>query len=126
LNNLLVYLYQTLSSVHPNVHDEIARKEKEDDPYPPYPYIVFNLPTSTDTERQRQDFILEVDIWDQTTDLRPLETLTDEIDNALKKVRYIDDNQALMFTRINRLRIPDPDPTIRRRQLRYEIKRYER
>ncbi|MCR6096854.1 hypothetical protein HXA31_20425 [Salipaludibacillus agaradhaerens] len=119
MNNLLVYLYETLSNVHTNTHLEIAKDDA------PYPYIVFNLPTSTDAERQRQDFILEVDIWDQTTDTRALETLTDDIDKTIKKVRYVDDNQLLIFTRINRLMISDPDPMIRRRQLRYEIKRYE-
>lgn len=93
-----------------------------------YPYVVYNLPTSNDLETDRQDFILEIDVWDRNTnrDQMRIEQLTSDIERHLHKARLLDGDQLLIFTRINRLSLPDPDVQIMRRQLRFEVKRYER
>lgn len=88
--------------------------------------MVYRFPTSNPNE-WREDFILEIDIWDQPPDgsTVTLQTLADEIDRALNRLRYTSTNWTTRIYRINRLMIPDPDPTIRRRQLRYELRTFE-
>jgi hypothetical protein len=101
-------------------------------PGTPFPYIVYNLPTS-DTDFTREDFVLEVDVWGNNPDTRQIDSLTDSIDGngaidnptGLNRFHYY--NAGVLqadFYRINRLMIPDQDEKIRRRQLRYEVKTY--
>lgn len=89
-----------------------------------FPYAVFTFPNSIDVETDRQDFTLQVDVWDNLPDTTRLENATTQIDKQLYKLRFIDDKYLLMVQRENRLMIPDPD--IKRRQLRYIVKTYER
>lgn len=119
--------FQMLSHVHNRVYFERAPEKDPVTGQPPsFPYAVFKIPNSVDLETDRQDFVLEIDIWDNQTDTARLETLTSSIDKKLHKLRYLDSNQLLIFQRTNRLMIPDPDVKIKRRQLRYIIKTYER
>jgi hypothetical protein len=90
------------------------------------PYIVFSLPNSLNVESDRQDYTLQVDVWDNIPDNTRIDTITNNIDSKLHKLRFLNENLLLILQRENRLMIPDPDPSIRRRQLRYLIKTYER
>lgn len=116
--NLLTTLFQTLSQAHGAVYFEEAPSSAV------YPYAVFKLPNSLEIESDRQDFILEIDVWDDSADTTRLEQLTDALDKQLYKLRHLDTNYCLLFQRTNRLMLPDPD--LKRRQLRYLIKTYER
>jgi hypothetical protein len=90
-----------------------------------FPYAVFTFPNSIDLETDRQDFTLQVDVWDNNlTDTTRLENATSQIDKTLHKLRFINEQYLLIFQRENRLMIPDPD--LKRRQLRYIVKTYER
>lgn len=123
---LLSVIYAKLLVVHPRVFLERAPDKTQ------FPYVTYNLPTS-DEQENREDFILEVDIWDNKTDTTVLETLTSTIDGngaitgatGLNRLHHYE-NGVLQadFYRINRLQLPDPDEKIRRRQLRYEVKAY--
>lgn len=117
--NFLTYIYGKLSSVADRVKLEKAKQST------PFPYVTYKLPTSTE-EGHREDFILEVDIWDNNSNTFNLEQLTTSIDKALNRETYIDSNIQVSIYRINRLMIPDTDETIRRRQLRYQCKVYFR
>jgi hypothetical protein len=90
------------------------------------PYIVFSLPNSLNVESDRQDYTLQVDVWDNSPDNTRIDTITHEVDSKIHKWRFLNDKLLLILQRENRLMIPDPDPSIRRRQLRYLIKTYER
>ena len=117
--SLLTYIYNQLKLVHSNVYFEQAPENAT------FPYIVFKLPNSTENEA-REDFILEVDIWDNNSDTTTLETLTNNIDTQLNRTHHTETNVVCSIYRINRLMIPDPDPNIRRRQLRYQVQTYFR
>lgn len=117
---LLQYLFTRLSEAQIPIYFEQAPNDAQ------YPYAVFKLPDSLNIESDRQDYSLIVDVWDNKPDTTILETLTDSLDNLLYKQSYLDTNQHLLFQRENRLMIPDEDSSIRRRQLQYTIKRYER
>ncbi len=116
------YVVGVLKSVHSRVYQEEAPQEAV------YPFVVYRLPTSTETEERREDFILEVDVWDNPPDgsTVTLQQLADEIDRALHRTVYLDPGGKwiTMIYRINRMMVPDPDPEIRRRQLRYDLRTY--
>lgn len=116
--NLLQHIYGKLSSVHPSTYLEKAPKGTS------FPYVTFNMPTSIEDD-YREDFILEIDIWDnKPNDTTMLETITTNIDTELN--RKYENNSIFQCSiyRINRLMIPDPNESIRRRQLRYQVKTY--
>ena len=97
-----------------------------------FPYIVFDLVDSTDVET-REDFNLEVDVWDNIQNTTRLETLVGNIDGdgdiqsptgLNRKLIFTDNNMSAKIYRTNRLSLPEPDITLRRRQLRYDIQTY--
>lgn len=118
--NLLSYVFTKLSETQKPVYFEIAPTNAV------FPFIVYKLPNSVNIESDRQDYTLQIDVWDKNTDTTALETLTNDIDKRLHQLQHLDTNQFLKFERESRLMIPDTDPTIRRRQLRYVVKQYER
>lgn len=120
MNNLLEYIFTKLSETQKPVYFEIAPQKAS------LPYIVFKLPNSVTVESDRMDYVLQIDLWDNKADTSALETLTSDIDKSLYRLQYMDATQFIKFERESRLMIPDPDPTIKRRQLRYTVKHYER
>lgn len=115
------FIVAELKKIHPRVYQEWGPQDAV------FPYVVYRMPTSNESE-WREDFILEVDIWDKPADgsTVTLQTLADNIDRALNRLRYIsnDGTWSTRIYRINRLMVPDPDPAIRRRQLRYGLRTY--
>jgi hypothetical protein len=87
-------------------------------------YATYRITTSNATDPS-QDFFLEIDLWFKGTDTIDLERLADGIDEDFHKWVYHSATLNAHFQRINRLMIPDPDATIRRRQLRYLVRTYE-
>lgn len=118
--DLQKFIVAELKKIHSRVYQEWAPQGAV------FPYVVYRLPVSNPSE-WREDFILEIDVWDQPADgsTVTLQTLADSIDRALNRLRYTGDGWNTRIYRINRLMVPDPDPTIRRRQLRYELRTYE-
>jgi hypothetical protein len=111
-------LLDYLKSVHSRVYYEVAPETAT------LPYVVFDLPNSVNFEADRQDFTLEIDVWDNNKDTTGIETLTTNIDKVLHKLRHLDNDYLLIIERNNRLNISDPD--LKRRMLRYTVKVYER
>ena len=86
-----------------------------------YPFVVVNLPNSVTLDRV--DVVdLEIDVWDNKSVTSDLEVLTDKIDKALH--RYTGGNEHVFYTiyRENRLSIHDPEKTLKRRQLVFQIR----
>lgn len=118
--DLQKFIFNELRQIHPRVYAEWAPQDGA------FPYVVYRLPTSNESG-WREDFILEVDIWDRPDDgsTVPLQELADRIDQALHRRRYTSpEGWTTGIFRINRLMVPDPDPLIRRRQLRYELRTF--
>lgn len=115
--NLLELITTKLKEVNSRVYLEQAPERTE------FPYLVYTLPNSTEQE-QREDFILAITVWDDSNDTVILETLADNVDKKINRLKYIDGNIQVCFYRINRLMLTDPNPNIRRRELRYQAKTY--
>lgn len=93
----------------------------------PDDYIVYKFPPAS-SSRYRDDLILEVTLWTRlgNRDTTHLENKWKEIDDALNGHMHLDATQWLKFEKLSQGMIPDPDANVRRRELRYLIKREER
>jgi len=99
---------------------------------PVFPYVSWRGPDLFENE-DRDDGVLEVDIWDDKADTTELERLADLIDgdgakrdpSGLHRWRFYHAGnvQAILY-RASRLDVPDPDPGLRRRRLTYRIHVY--
>jgi len=90
------------------------------------PYVVFDFPNSVDSGTL-ENFVFEVDIWDDSLDTTALETLIDTIDVALhKKSILVTDKIGIVIYRENRLTLTDDDPRIRRRKYTYQARTYQK
>jgi hypothetical protein len=119
---LLTVIYNLLCAITTRVYLETADKGVI------FPYVVFKIPNSSDADGNpngnREDFILEVDVWDNLGDTTRLEDLTTSIDAALQRTHNYNTSVAVSIYRLSKMMIPDPDKNIRRRQLRYRLATY--
>jgi len=130
LDKLVKYTVTKLKALKGNSY--VYNEKVPEDVDPVFPYIVFSIGT-TQTIQEQDLYILELDLWhnDPTnTGLAALEALVNAIDGngsslnptGLNEHKYFNSDIQAWFQRISRLSIPDPEPTIRRRQLRYLVK----
>lgn len=120
--DLQKWITAQLKQIHPRVYLEVAPQDKV------FPYLVYNLPSSDTPTYYLEDYILEIDVWDKPADgsTVTLQQLADDVDRRFNLSHYYSpDGWVARVFRIGRLMLPDPDPTIRRRQLRYQIKFYD-
>ena len=109
-----------LKTLHPRVFFQVAKKNAV------YPYVVFDLPNSVDSGTL-ENFVLDIDVWDNKTDTTALETLINTIDEALhKKTILLNDKMAFVIYRENRLTLTDDEPSIRRRKYTYQVRTYQK
>lgn len=101
--------------------------EEADGTLIPDDYIVFKLPPA-DAEKYRDNLILEVTLWSRLgdRDTAHLDQKWSDIDKQLKHYVHLDEHNFMKFEKISQGMIPDPDDNVRRRELRYLIKREER
>ena len=126
-------IFTSLKTVHARVYFESAPATIGDPDNPgtniptPFPYLVYDLPNSTDDGTLEQ-FVLDVDAWDSTSgDTTIVEILIDNADKSLhRKTITVDDVLAVTFYRENRLTLTDDDPNIKRRKYIYEVRTFER
>ena len=124
--DILEYLTKEFKSVCPRVYEGNAKDEAI------FPYIVFSLPNSNapDDDNNVESVTLEIDIWDYSQDsydaTKNVEILANRIEELLKYNRELGDDYLLIFSKRNRFKLNDPDNNMKRRQLRYNIKYYNK
>ena len=119
--NDLKYLVQSkLKTLTANVYYEIANEKKL------YPHIVFNFRRIDLGDLWRQDYILEVDIWDKQDSSQRVDNLADQVENFLQAENLPQTNVLPTFYLIDRQNIPDEDKEIKHRKVQFQIQNYER
>lgn len=117
------FVYGKLKEIHDRTYLEVAPEGTA------YPVVIYRFPDS-DYNEWREDFTLEIDVWDVPADNSSVvvQNLSDQIDQSLNRLIFLseDGSWCTRIYRINRLMVPDPDPRIKRRQLRYELRTYRR
>lgn len=119
----MIKLYTVISTEIKKAHDNVYFLKVPEQEKEVFPHIVYKMPNSEDFEL-REDFILEVDIWDDRTDVTRLEELAVDVDNVLSRFTYLDNDFFARVIRINRLILDDDVNQVSRRQLRYLVKLY--
>lgn len=110
-------LYDKLKTVASRVYDEEAPTGAT------YPYIVYNLPGSTDS--YDQDMIaVDIDIWGYGTDNTAIDQLVADIRAALDNYSETNANVGTTFWYVSTLQIKDPVEGVRRRRMRFDASTY--
>ena len=90
------------------------------------PHVTWSVAQVSENEAHRDDMTINVQIWDRNTDHGPIEEIAEAIEDALNRIKYRDGNMQVSVYKGSpaRTSIPDPDPEVRRRELRFLAKVY--
>lgn len=116
-------LYQQINGAHQ--HKTYTNPAPQD---ATYPYVTYKLSPVGNTEKDRDDFMLEVSCWDKsesTSHVRAMQ-LADSVHQALTNFRYLDEKALIIVSRPSMGGRPDPDPLIKRYDVTAIIKTYRR
>lgn len=91
-----------------------------------YPHIVFDFRTIDLGDLARQDYILEVDVWDKGTSTTAVDELADKVEDLLQAKNLPQTNILPTFYKIDRKSIIDTDKSIKHRLIKFQIQNYER
>jgi hypothetical protein len=91
-----------------------------------YPHIVFAFRTIDLGDLARQDYILEVDIWDKGTSTTQVDELSDKVEDLLQAKNLPQTNILPTFYKIDRKSIKDEDKSIKHRLIKFQIQNYVR
>lgn len=119
-NDLRELIQAQLKTVTPNVFYEVGQTKKM------YPHIIFEFSSIDLGDFNRQDYILDVDVWDKNEDATVVEDLCDSIEELFNNANLPQETILPTFFRIDRKRIPDEDIQIRHRLIRFQIQNYYR
>lgn len=117
LKNLIQEKFKTLTT---NVYYEQANDDGL------YPHIVFSFRQIDLGDISRQDYILEVDVWDKSRSTYNIEELSDNVEDLLHCENLPQDRILPTFYKIDRKSILDPNKDIKHRQIRFQIQNYVR
>ena len=119
-NDLKLLVQSKLKTVAANVYHEIANEKAL------YPHIVFNFRRLDLNDLSRQDYILEVDIWDRGDSSQRVDNLADSVENLLQAENLPQTNVLPTFYLIDRNNLPDENKEIKHRRIQFQFQNYER
>ena len=119
-NDLIELIKTKLSTVASNVYYEVADEDAL------YPHVVFSFQQINLGDLSRQDYELDVDVWDKGEETETVENLCDSIEYLLHGANLPQKNILPTFYLIDRRILFDEDKEIRHRVVRFQIQNYER
>lgn len=119
-NDLIELIKTKLSTVASNVYYEVADEDAL------YPHVVFSFQQINLGDLSRQDYELDVDVWDKGEETETVENLCDSIEHLLHGANLPQKNILPTFYLIDRRILFDEDKEIRHRVVRFQIQNYER
>ena len=90
-----------------------------------FPYKTFALSSVGFPDRLRDDFELEVDIWDRGPDWKTVEEIADQVEALFNDANLPQPTIYPTFFRENRYSLDDPDKNLQHIQLRFLVQLYE-
>ena len=119
-NDLKKLITQKLKTLTDNVFYEQATDNAL------FPHLVFSFRTIDLGDLSRQDYILEVDVWDKGTSTVQVDELSDQVEDLLHTENLPQENILPTFYTIDRKSILDSDKSIKHRLIRFQIQNYVR
>ena len=117
-NDLKKLITQKLKTLTNNVFYEQATDNAL------FPHLVFSFRTIDLGDLSRQDYILEVDVWDKGTSTVQVDELSDQVEDLLHTENLPQENILPTFYTIDRKSILDSDKSIKHRLIRFQIQNY--
>jgi hypothetical protein len=117
-NDLKKLIQTKLKTLTTNVYFEQAADNAM------YPHIVFSFREINLDDLSRQDYTLNVDVWDKGTNTTAIDTLADSVEDLLHTQNLPQTNVLPTFYKIDRKSIEDPDKSIKHRLVRFQIQNY--
>lgn len=90
-----------------------------------FPYKTFSLSSVVFQDSLRDDFELEVDIWDRAKDWKAVEEIADQVEALFNDANLPQTTIYPTFFRENRYSLDDPDKNLQHIQLRFLVQLYE-
>lgn len=90
-----------------------------------YPYKVFSVKRLTESEG-RQQYTLEINVWDQHDYYSRAESMMDELESKLHRCNHLTDDFLIRIFKGQRENVSDPDKSVKRVREQYEMYVYER
>ena len=119
--NELKELVQTkLKTLTTKVYFELADEKAM------YPHVVLSFGELNLGDLSREDYTLDVNVWDKGKSTTAIDDLCDSIEDLLHQQNLPQTNILPTFYKIDRKTIPDTDKMIRHRLIRFQIQNYER
>ena len=119
-NDLKLLVQTKLKTVTTKVYHEVADEKAV------YPHIVFNFRRIDLGDLSRQDYVLEVNVWDKGNSTQQVDNLADSVEKLLQAENLPQDHVLPTFYLIDRQSILDEDKTIRHRRIQFQVQNYER
>ena len=119
-NDLKKLIQTKLKTLTSNVYYEIAADNAM------YPHIVFSFKTINLGDLWRQDYMLDVDVWDKGQNTTNIDALCDTIESLLHMQNLPQTKILPTFYLVDRRSIVDEDKTIKHRLVRFQIQNYVR
>ena len=119
-NDLKKLIQEELKTITSEVYFQQARDNAL------YPHIVFNFREISLGDLSRQDYVLEVDVWDKGTLTTTVDALADDVEDLLHTENLPQENVLPTFYKIDRKSIIDSDKDIKHRLIRFQIQNYVR
>ena len=119
-NDLKKLVQTQLKTVATNVYYEVADKNAV------YPHLVFSFRRLDLNDLSRQDYILQVDVWDRSNKTQVVDDLADGVENLLQAKNLPQTDILPTFYLIDRKMVEDEDKMIRHRQIQFQVQNYER
>ena len=91
-----------------------------------YPHIVFGFREIDLGDLSRQDYVLEVDVWDKGKSTVQVDELSDKVEDLLQAQNLPQTHILPTFYKIDRKTIIDSDKDIKHRLIRFQIQNYVR
>lgn len=91
-----------------------------------FPHIVFSFRRIDLSDLSRQDYVLQVDVWDRSNSTQKVDDLADGVENLLQAQNLPQKNVLPTFYLIDRKMVEDEDKMIRHRQIQFQVQNYER
>jgi len=106
------------------ITNDVYYEQADDDAL--YPHIVFSFRTIDLGDLSRQDYILEIDLWDKGTSTTAIDKMADDVENLLQGQNLPQTGILPTFYLYDRKSILDSDKDIKHRLIRFQIQNYVR
>lgn len=91
-----------------------------------FPHIVWELASVDLGDLSRDDFFLDIDVWDRGTSAAGVDDLMDRIEKTFRTVNLPQARILPTFYVDSRKNLPDADKRLKHRQITITIQNYER